>query len=179
MMRLSDSDFKPIYRNRWFIWGMPYSGKSSLGKKLQKILPFSVVDLDDEIQQLYKKSPAVIIKESGEPEFRKRESEVLKNKVSQFEEFCLITGGGTPIRAENAGLMLSTGNCLFMDTSLPEMLERFRAKSTQERPLINPGDESGFMALYKSRLEAYQKAHAHFLSEKEALTYFSKLYPGK
>lgn len=174
MKRLTDSEFNPPYTERWFLWGMPLSGKSSLGKKLKKILPFPIIDLDNEIETQTGKSVSAIFEESGEVEFRKLESEVLERLLVQNQAFFMITGGGTPCQISNLDLMLQNGTCLFLDTQLSVLLERLSSASENQRPLLLYQPEEMLQNLFSERYSVYQKAHAYCKSEAEALMYFKK-----
>ena len=174
MKRLTDSEFKPPYTERWFLWGMPLSGKTSLGKKLKKILPFPIIDLDKEIETQTGKSISSIFEERGEVAFRKLESEVLERLLVQNQAFFLITGGGTPCQISNLDLMLQNGTCLFLDTQLAVLLERLNSASENQRPLLLHQPEEKLQQLYSERYSVYQKAHAYCNSEAEALLYFKK-----
>lgn len=172
-MRLRDSAFEPLYEKRWFVWGMPLSGKSSLGKKLRKLLPFPVFDLDAEIEKETGKSIPEIFANEGEEAFRHIEKELLYKITENNVDFLLVTGGGTPCFGDNAGFMLNNGNCLFMDTALDEILKR--AKASSGRPLLEGNTGERLTNLHAQRLPIYQTAHAVFYSEKEALQYFNNL----
>lgn len=169
-MRLTDLAFNPPHHNRWYIWGMPLSGKTSLGKKLKKRLPFNVFDLDAEIEKTVGKSIAEIFASSGEVAFRNMEREMLHTITENNNEFLLVVGGGTPCVGNNAEFMLQNGNCLFMHTSLDEILKR--SQSSGGRPLIVNNPTEKLIQLYNERLPVYQQANAVFYSEKEALEYF-------
>lgn len=171
-MKLSDSAYKPLFVNRWFIWGMPFSGKSSLGKKLKKVVPFQVFDLDAEIERTLGKTTAEIFSEMGEDYFRQKETDTLRELVARHDSFLLVSGGGTPCFWGNDEFMLSQGNCLFMDTSLAELKKRALGQETT-RPLLKGDAGQRIGELYVLRREIYQKAHATFASEKEGIAFFS------
>ena len=70
---------------RVFLIGYMGSGKTTVGKKLAKSLSLSFIDLDDFIQNKYRKTIADIFAELGEEEFRKIESRALR-EVSEIED---------------------------------------------------------------------------------------------
>lgn len=174
MKRLTDSEFRPPFTERWFLWGMPLSGKSSLGKKLKKIVSFPVIDLDKEIEIQTGKSIPALFEDRGEAAFRKLESEVLERLTVQNQSFFMITGGGTPCQVSNLDLMLQNGTCLFLDTQLSVLVERLSSVSEHQRPLLMHQPEERLKQLYAERYPVYQMAHAYCNSEAEALMYFKK-----
>jgi len=173
-MRLTDSAFNPPSFGRWFIWGMPLSGKTSLGKKLKKIISFPVFDLDKELEKRFQKTVPEIFETEGEEAFRKKETEMLWSIIKDNPTFIIIAGGGTPCYENNDQLMLSAGNCIFMHTSMDEILRRSK-EMDMDRPLLATNPQKRLSELYKNRLPVYQKAHAEFFSEKEGLDYFRDL----
>ena len=171
-MRLTDSAFKPLYTNRWFIWGMPLSGKTSLGKKLKKLVSFPVYDLDKELEHKWSKTIHELFEQEGEASFRQKEADALRELVTNNPEFIIVVGGGTPCHLENDTYMLRQGNCLFMNTSLDEIKKR--TEHSGDRPLLQGNAQEHIQTLYKKRLPIYQTAHAEFFSEKEGTSFFER-----
>jgi len=172
-MRLTDSAFNPPLDGRWFIWGMPLSGKTSLGKKLKKIVSFPVFDLDRELEKRYGKTVTAIFETEGEASFRKKETELLQELIHSNPQFMIVAGGGTPCYGNNDQLMLAAGNCIFMHTSMDEILKR--SQEIHNRPLLAVNPQERLLELYRKRLPIYQKAHGEFFSEKEGLDYFQRV----
>lgn len=174
MTRLSDWEFDGT--ERWFLWGMPLSGKSSLGKKIRSRLPFPVFDLDKEIESRSGRSIPDIFEREGEAGFRELEADILRNIVRENEAFLLICGGGTPCFSDNASLMNREGRTVFLDVSLEEILAR-AARATEERPLlagIDGGERLKKMA--EVRRMFYEQAHLAAFSEKEILDCFLRWF---
>ena len=154
---------------------MPLSGKTSLGKKLRKLLPFPVFDLDALLEEGSGKTIPELFATEGETRFRKRETERLKVLTEQHPEFLLVTGGGTPCFMDNAAYMKAQGTCLFMHTALDELLTRSRSAAS-DRPLLQGDSEERLRTLYAQRLPVYETAHAEFFSEAEAIRYFTAYF---
>lgn len=171
MMRLTDSAFDPPHTQRWFVWGMPLSGKTSLGKKLKKILPV-VFDLDKELEKRLQKTIPEIFAQSGEAYFREEETRLLREIVETYPQFLVITGGGTPCFHRNDGWMLANGTCLFMHTPLSVIITRAQTV-VAGRPLLQGNAEERLTELYRQRLPVYETAHAEFVSEADAVRFFN------
>ena len=82
--------------NRVFIVGYMGSGKTTVGRKLAKLLSLSFIDLDAYIESKFLKTIAEIFAEKGEDEFRKIERKALID-VSQIEDVIISTGGGNTL----------------------------------------------------------------------------------
>ena len=72
------------------------SGKTSIGKKISKILNIKFYDLDKLIENKFNKTVNEIFLEQGEINFRKKERALLENILNKKKIFVLSLGGGTP-----------------------------------------------------------------------------------
>lgn len=112
-------------------------GKSHIGKKLAQRLHWPFFDLDREIEKRESKNIQEIFQKKGEIYFRKREMEVLKELVSQPENFVLALGGGTPCYGENLTTIQQSGAFLhYLKVSLDNLTQRLWAEK-DSRPLIS------------------------------------------
>jgi len=120
-----------------FICGMPGSGKSTTGRKLAAKLKWKFYDLDDCILRLYGISAAEMIREKGEPHFRKIESETLRDLDLSIN--CIVScGGGTPCFNNNLEWMQDSGTCLFINMALKALEARVKqGAGLYMRPLIS------------------------------------------
>ena len=82
-----------------FLWGMPGSGKSTLGKKLANHLSYSWIDTDVSIEKSEGKTIEQIFNEEGEVKFRTLEKNCLF--WNKFLKLSFIFSRLTP---ENRGL---------------------------------------------------------------------------
>ena len=69
------------------------AGKTTVGKKLAKMIGWQFVDLDQNIEKLTGVSVATIFEIEGEAGFRQRESQALA-KLAGVEGQVVATGGG-------------------------------------------------------------------------------------
>ncbi len=144
-----------------YIIGFMGSGKSTAGKKLAALLGWSFIDLDRKIEEVAGKTIPQIFAEDGEEEFRKLETKVLQNHVSEVNTI-IATGGGTPCHGNNMGIMLANGITVYLRMS-PEQLTSRLLESTGQRPLLkNIPDEKLNDFISKkllSREKWYRKAN--------------------
>lgn len=136
--------------------GFMGTGKSAVGRVLARRTGFRHLDTDAEIERLAEKTIPQIFTEDGEEAFRARETALL-TALEQADALILSTGGGTPIRAENANLLKRTGTVVWLQVAPEAILARV-AHSLQERPLLaaHQADPlARIQGLLASRAEAY------------------------
>ena len=121
--------------------GYMASGKSTIGRRLSKMLSMSFLDLDDYIVEKEEMSVTAIFKEKGEVYFRLIENKYLKEVLSKDENFILALGGGTPCYANNME-EVNKGNTLsiYLQGSTATMINRL-IKKKSKRPLIASLDD--------------------------------------
>ena len=146
---------------KFFIVGMPASGKSRLGKYISSITNLIFLDLDNEIEKKLDIRVKDIFKINGENFFRKIETKTLKEIIENKNNFILATGGGTPCFNENMSLINKSGISIFIDVKREILHERI--SRNDKRPLLN-GTFSLDMKLsdlYKERIDYYKKSKYH------------------
>ena len=146
---------------KFFIVGMPASGKSRLGKYISSITNLIFLDLDNEIEKKLDTRVKDIFKINGENFFWKIETKTLKEIIENKNNFILATGGGTPCFNENMSLINKSGISIFIDVKREILHERI--SRNDKRPLLN-GTLSLDMKLsdlYKERINYYKKSKYH------------------
>ena len=123
--------------------GFMGTGKSAVGRVLARRFGWRHVDTDTEIEREAGKSIPEIFIEEGEPAFRARESALLSSLTSSSVPpllgaggLILSTGGGTPLRPENAELLKQIGTVVWLHVTPEAILSRV-SRSLHERPLLN------------------------------------------
>lgn len=143
-----------------FLWGFMGSGKSTIGKLLAHSMGLPFVDLDKSFEAKYHMGIQRFFERFGETEFRKLESQLLREAI-KADPLVLSTGGGTPVFDENAQLMLSQGLVFFIEYPLITLFDRL-LHSKVKRPLVQTGHADAyeqFNRLYLQRRPIYQSAH--------------------
>ena len=128
--------------------GMPGSGKSTMGKLLSSELKMNFYDLDYAFQYKYKKTPSEVINELGVDEFRKMETEVVK-EYEKLEHSIIATGGGIVTKDENYEY--------FKHNSIIIYLERRPSSKTLERNRPLSSNLEAWENLYNERHHLYMK----------------------
>ena len=124
--------------------GFMGTGKSAVGRVLARRLAWRHLDTDAEIERAAGRTIPEIFTEEGEAAFRSRESALLsslsppslrRKGAGGLGSLILSTGGGTPLRAENAALLKQIGTVVWLQVAPEAILARV-AKSLHERPLL-------------------------------------------
>ncbi len=137
-------------------------GKSTVGKKLANAFSYEFADTDALIEEAYDKSISKMFEEDGEEYFRNAETELLRKLSNEAEGVVLATGGGMPMREENAELLRKIGTVIFLDAKIETILERLQ--NDTGRPLADGEDrEKRLRPLYEKRLPVYRTAAEYCL----------------
>ena len=109
------------------------SGKSTIGNILAKKLHRDFRDSDHFIEEKTGVDIGRIFDIEGENGFRDRESNALIELLGHDSQV-VATGGGSVLRKENQGLLISCGFIIFLDTTVNQQLQRLRRD--KKRPLL-------------------------------------------
>ena len=127
--KILDDVYKDILseKENIVLTGMPGAGKTTVGEILSKLTGKTFFDSDYEIAKKGK-TPEEIIREKGESEFRKIESEVIA-ELSMKNGAVIATGGGAILKEENVSRLKRNGKNVFFDRNIDDI------KPTGTRPL--------------------------------------------
>jgi shikimate kinase len=149
-----------------YIVGFMGAGKTTVGRRLAHRLGWSFFDTDEEIEAAEKTTIAEIFSSRGEAEFRRIESEILRQHVRWIERgrpAVLALGGGAFTIPANREMLANNGISLWLDCPF-EVVKR-RTERATHRPLAR--DREAFAALYSSRRECYTQAAVHIAVESD------------
>ncbi len=137
--------------------GFMGSGKTSVGRQLAQQLSYRFYDTDQLLEERAKDTISHIFSEHGEEYFRDMETELLRELAAGLNETVLATGGGLPLREQNAKLLQDIGYVIFLKASRETIVERLKEDIT--RPLLQGEElEQRVDRLLKGRLPFYEKA---------------------
>lgn len=131
--------------------GFMGAGKSTVGRLLAERLGWRFADLDSLVEAEAGCGVAEIFRREGEDGFRRRESACLE-ALRSMERAVIASGGGAPLRPENAAFFRGAAFTIYLRTSLETALRRVGADPG--RPLL-AGDRAGVEILYARRLSVY------------------------
>jgi shikimate kinase len=136
---------------RIYLVGFMGCGKSTMGRKLAKLLSLNFIDLDKYIEERCFKTIPAIFDEEGEKGFREKERHSLM-EVSQFEDVVIGTGGGTPCFFDNMEVMKISGITVYLAPDTETLAHRI-LKSKHERPLTSGKSRDELIAYINTALE--------------------------
>ena len=110
------------------------SGKSTLGRLVNRFTGIDFIDLDSYIENRHHKSVKEIFSEKGEEGFRIIERDLLR-EVSAIENVIIACGGGTPCFFDNMEIMNQAGNTVWLNAPLSLLHSRLM-RGRHKRPLI-------------------------------------------
>jgi shikimate kinase len=115
--------------------GLMGCGKSTIGRKLQTLLGYPLVDTDQLIEEKAGMAVAEIFARRGEPYFREVESAVLNELSAPGNPRRIIaTGGGIIGRKANRRLLSQLGYVVWLQAPVEVILQR--TGRNRDRPLL-------------------------------------------
>ena len=143
-----------------FLLGFMGSGKTSVGKKVARLLGIGFIDLDILVETQSKMSINEIFESQGEDEFRIQEKEALLTLTQS--DIVVATGGGTPCYHGNMEHMNANGTTIYLQLNTQSLRNRLK-ESTQKRPLIKNLDDKELLHYIEVKLKErepyYQQAN--------------------
>lgn len=124
-------------RRNVFLIGPMGSGKTSIGKKLAKLLSLEFVDCDHELESQTGASINLIFDVEGEQGFRERETRMLEQLTGKTGVL-LSTGGGAVCNQQNRQMLQSRGYVVYLKTSVANQIKRL--SQDKSRPLLQAED---------------------------------------
>jgi shikimate kinase len=112
------------------------SGKSTVGKIVASRLGRPFLDADLELEARAGQSIRSIFASEGEPAFRDREEETLRELARSHPDAVLATGGGAVLRATNRRLLAQFGFVVWLQADPDELIRRLEtdAQAVASRP---------------------------------------------
>lgn len=140
--------------------GMMGSGKTTCGRLLGQKLNRKFIDADDIIVERAGMSVSDIFAKLGEPVFREMEAQVAK-ELGADSDLVIATGGGMPLRPENAEALRKNSVVFFLNRSVDEI---FDSENLDDRPLARNGKED-FITRFLNREDRYLSAAHHAINK--------------
>lgn len=113
-------------------------GKTTVGKALAEELGYSFLDTDQYIETMEQCSISDIFQEHGEEYFRSLETKSIRQLQSEVVKSVISTGGGLPLREENAAILKKMGFVIYLRVR-PDTIEN-RLENDTKRPLLQGKD---------------------------------------
>ncbi len=136
--------------------GFMGAGKTSVGRRLAKLLGWPFLDADEEIARGEGRSIERIFKENGEEGFRELEAAFV-NTLKGKDRLVVALGGGAVTREDTLRRLLSSTFVVYLKTSAEALRSRLEAGEGPDRPLWPRGTFPE--SLLAARLPLYERAH--------------------
>ena len=141
------------------------AGKTTIGRQLAKKLSKEFYDSDHEIEKHTGADVSLIFELEGEEGFRKRESQLLKELVSN-KNIVLSTGGGAVLDPENRKLLSDNGIIIYLKSTAEKLYRRIA--DDKRRPLIQTDDRlNKIKKILEEREPLYQSLANEIIETKE------------
>lgn len=146
-----------------FLIGFMGSGKTTLGKKLARVMGYDFVDLDKVVETRAGQSIPDFFAKHGEEAFRALERDCLQTGLPA-ENTVVATGGGAPCYYDNMEWMNRHGVTVYLMLE-PKALAS-RLKGSADRPLISGLSGAELLAYIEEKLalrEPYYRKAAYWV----------------
>ena len=120
-----------------YLVGLMGAGKTTIGRQLARKLGMRFIDSDHEIEARTGASIPWIFEIEGEPAFRKREADVIRDLTGQ-QGIVLATGGGAILNDASRALLKERGTVIYLRASVNSILAR--TAHDKNRPLLQTAD---------------------------------------
>ena len=147
-------------------------GKSTVGRMLIKALPqYTLIDLDDYIQQAAGRSIPEIFAADGEAAFREMEAEALEAIFSENKDgdVILSLGGGTLMTPRCASLVAANSMNIYLKASEDFLVANLLITGTEGRPMLSGTSDGNTLRarirnLLSQREATYMACAAHIVT---------------
>lgn len=137
--------------------GLMGAGKTTVGRRLAKVLGVNFKDSDDEISAAAGCSIPDIFEIHGEAIFRDLEQRVISRLLTDEAPQVLATGGGAWMNPATRGLIKRHAVSVWLKADLEVLVERVSRRGG--RPLLEKGDKHAILAkLMDERYPVYAEA---------------------
>lgn len=140
-----------------YLIGFMGSGKSTVGRMLADQIGWRFTDIDDDVEAAAQTSIAELFTQRGEEEFRRFESEAIRQRVRRIQSghpMVIALGGGAFTQQATIDLLENNGVTIWLDADFPIVKKRVSLAS--HRPLARNAER--FAELFQQRRENYAKA---------------------
>ena len=143
------------FKNHIVLVGLPGVGKTSIGKRLSKMLDEIHVDIDKEIQKDQDMSISKLINTKGELFFRDLEKDKLSVIVDSPSALIVSSGGGVVLSGQNRRIIKNKSLGVYIKSKTSNIAKRLDVLS---RPLLyNTNKKEQLDAMLKDRSNFYKE----------------------
>ncbi len=143
-------------KNNLVLCGFMGSGKTTIGKKLAKLMGLKHIDADVYLEEKENRTITDIFNQDGEKAFRELETKYLK-EICQIDGAVISLGGGAVLKPENVEIVKKTGFLIHLDTPFYRIVKNL--ESSSNRPLLDKRTDrvTEMRKLYNARKHIYRR----------------------
>lgn len=149
---MQPGESEKLTQNVYFV-GFMGAGKSTIARRLARVLGVASLDMDTYIERQNGKSISAIFDEGGEELFRQIEAQTLETLSTGEEPILVSCGGGVIVTPQNRKLLKNGGYVIHLLIDVDEASKRISDKSS--RPLFN--DLEAARSRFQDRLPLYEE----------------------
>lgn len=146
------------------------AGKSTLARKLKKILKMPLVSTDEELVARFGMPIADWVAAQGWDEFRRIEAEVVRDAAAPGDHI-VDCGGGVVERPENIECLRRSGVVFYLTGSVRTLTRRIHPKGG--RPSLTGKDPRAEVAEVLARRDPLYRGAAHFIIDVNGGMFFT------
>ena len=147
--------------SRIYLVGFMGVGKSTIGKKLARLLNYNFVDTDALFEKKYRLSINDFFSKYDEKLFREFENKILESTF-ELPNTIIATGGGTPCFFNAMDNINKNGKSIYLEMSVSAIVNRLE-NSIKPRPLVDGKSHEELLnkigKLLEERLAFYKMAN--------------------
>ena len=144
-----------ILNNHIVLVGLPGVGKTSIGKKVSKMLEMPHLDVDTEIESEQKIKINDFVKLNSIAKFRLLEKDKLYRLLEGQKPILVSSGGGIILDEKNRNLIKQKSLGIYIKCNIDEIANRI---NTKNRPLLyNTNKKEQLFNLWNERKEMYNE----------------------
>lgn len=143
-----------------FLVGLMGAGKTTVGRRLARVLGLRFVDCDRELEARTGVDIPLIFEIEGEAGFRAREARLLE-ELTAGSGMVLATGGGAVLGEANRARLRERGLVVYLEAPVEQLHERTRRD--RRRPLLHTADPKARLAALLAEREPLYRACADLI----------------
>ncbi len=122
-------------------------GKTTIGKKLSRLLQSKFIDTDTFFEKQNNISVFDFFSKYGEEKYREIERDILIKILNENNNAVISTGGGTPCSFDNMEIINKNGVSVYIKMSITSLTNRLKY-SFKKRPLIEAFEDESELKNY-------------------------------
>jgi shikimate kinase len=137
------------------------AGKTTLGRRLARVLGRPFIDSDQQIEMRTGRTVREIFEADGEPAFRALEADALEEALATTSPCVIAAAGGTVLSDVNRERMRAGGTVVWLRAEAAVLADRVR--NGAHRPLLQDDPEATLLRLDAQRRELYEGVADHIV----------------